>query len=78
MKIITINGKIFRKNLDRLNLAWSDQNYTCLKYVLFRFPALNSPLEVEAAVNRIMRGILTNEHVICLPRTVYFFNVMRT
>ncbi|KAL5014606.1 hypothetical protein ScPMuIL_008876 [Solemya velum] len=43
-----------------------------------RFPALNSPLEVEAAVNRIMRGILTNEHVICLPRTVYFFNVMRT
>ncbi|KAK3087140.1 hypothetical protein FSP39_002222 [Pinctada imbricata] len=43
-----------------------------------RFPWLIPPLEIQPTVERIMQGILTNQHVVCIPRLIYFFVFLKS
>ncbi|KAK3605311.1 hypothetical protein CHS0354_003957 [Potamilus streckersoni] len=43
-----------------------------------RFPFLMPPLETQVTVRRIMLAILTNQKIVCTPRSVYFFAFMKT
>ncbi|XP_046581553.1 short-chain dehydrogenase/reductase family 16C member 6-like [Haliotis rubra] len=43
-----------------------------------RFPAVIPPLETRATVEKIIQGILTNQHQICIPRLVYVVSVLKT
>ncbi|KAL3891037.1 hypothetical protein ACJMK2_003300 [Sinanodonta woodiana] len=43
-----------------------------------RFPSLMPPLEINRTVRRIMLAILTNQQMVCTPRSVYFFAFIKT
>lgn len=43
-----------------------------------RYPAVAPALEVKYTVDRIVQGILTNQQIVCIPRLVYFIQVLKT
>ncbi|KAH3710471.1 hypothetical protein DPMN_069955 [Dreissena polymorpha] len=43
-----------------------------------RFPCILPALDVDACADRILDAVLTNQVIVCIPRIVYFFCVMKT
>ncbi|XP_076082829.1 epidermal retinol dehydrogenase 2-like [Mytilus galloprovincialis] len=43
-----------------------------------RFPWILPPLKVSYTVEKIMQAILTNQQMICIPRSIYFFTFLKT
>ena len=51
-------------------------NYQII-FHLFRFPLLLPITEPEAAVNKIMNAILTNQRILLFPRVLYFLLILK-
>jgi all-trans-retinol dehydrogenase (NAD+) len=45
--------------------------------IVTRFPSLLPILEPEYAADRIMDGILCNQHIVCIPRILYMFAALK-
>ncbi|KAJ8322074.1 hypothetical protein KUTeg_000545 [Tegillarca granosa] len=43
-----------------------------------RFPWVIPPLDKKKTVDRIMQAILTNQHMLCIPKLIYFFAFLKT
>ena len=45
--------------------------------VVYRFPKILGILEPRKTVDRIMQAILTNQKLLCIPRTMYLITLMK-